>query len=145
MSLSLHYVTSDSELDEIIDCEWTSYETPHTSAWKIFYPIWGPSPSDRAAAIQESKERQLALHRFRAGVSNWIKVVDDSTGKVIGGAQWCLFDKDPYKNRRGMEMTCFWWPEGPKRKMADEMLGQLMGPRIERMSKPHLCKSMARQ
>lgn len=144
MSLSLHQVTSDSDFDEIIDCAWTSYETPHNAAWKFFHPIWGPNPSDRTVAIQESKKRQLEFHHSRPGISNWVKVVDNGTGTVAGAALWCFFEKDPYKDHPEKKMTCFWWPAGPKRMMADEMMGQVMGPRIERMRKPHLCKSMAK-
>ena len=140
MPLSLLLVTSDAEFDDIIDCEWTSYETPHNPAWKFFYPAWGPNPSDRAAAIQESKTRQIKFHHSKPS-SNWVKVVDDDTGKVVGAALWHIYEEDPFKNPPDEKMTCFWWPEGPKRDMADQMMRQVMRPRVERMSKPHLCKS----
>ncbi|KAL8720359.1 MAG: hypothetical protein Q9181_007923 [Wetmoreana brouardii] len=137
MPLSLHPVISDSEFDKLIDCEWASYETPHNPAWKFFYPIWGPTPEDRLAAIEESKRRQLQLHHTRPS-SHWVKVINDDTGAVVGAALWLVFETNPYEHPPEEKATCFWWPEGPKRQMADEIMRQVMGPRVERMSKPHL-------
>ena len=138
MSLTLHPVTSDSEFDDIIDCEWTAYETPYNSVWKFLYPVFGSTANDRSAAIQESKQRQLELHHSKQS-SHWLKVTDDETGTVAGAAQWSVFNENPFKDLPS-GMTCSWWPEGPKRTMVDEYLAQIMGPRLERMSKPHLCK-----
>ncbi|KAL8946892.1 MAG: hypothetical protein Q9222_006771 [Ikaeria aurantiellina] len=136
--LSLQLVNSNAEFHAVIDCEWEAYENPHNPAWKFFYPIWGNDASSRAAAIQESLDRQIKLHHSRASVSNWIKVVDEDTGEVAGAALWLVFEENPYAEWPKEKPTCTWWPEGPKRAMADEIMGQVMVPRLERMSKPHL-------
>ena len=140
MSLSLHPVTSDSEFDDIIECEWTSYETPYNPVWTFLYPVLGPEASDRDAAIEESKTRQLQLHHSNSS-SHWLKVIDNQIGMVAGAALWKIHKENPYKNLPE-GMSCVWWPEGPKREMADEYMRQVMGPRMARMSKPHLCKKM---
>ena len=140
MTLSLQVVSSDAEFDDLIDCEWTAYETPHNSAWKFLYPVWGSAPEDRAAAMQESKQRQLESHHTKPN-SNWLKVVDNDTGAVVGGALWYVYEKNPYQDFSMKDVTCTWWPEGPKRQMADDMMVQFITPRVERMAKPHLCKS----
>ena len=56
----------------------------------------------------------------------------------MGAALWHIYEESPYAKPPEHEMTCYWWPEGPKRKMADQAMGQMMGPRVERMNKPHL-------
>ena len=72
--------------------------------------------------------------------SHWIKVVDDDNqSKVVGAALWHFYEESPHAKPPEHEMTCYWWPEGPKRIMADEIMGQMNGPRVERMNKPHLC------
>ena len=74
--------------------------------------------------------------------SHWIKVVDDENEKkVVAAALWHVYEESPFVKPPEHEMTCYWWPEGPKRVMADQVMGQMMGPRIERMNKPHLCMS----
>ena len=74
--------------------------------------------------------------------SHWIKVVDDENDKkVVGAALWHVYEESPFAKPPEHEMTCYWWPEGPKRVMADQVMGQMMGPRVARMNKPHLCMS----
>ena len=81
-----------------------------------------------------------------------MKAVDeDAGGKVVGAAVWNVFEKNPYEGLlgegKGNEdeggLTADWWPEGPKREMADQVLMQLVGGRVEMMGKAHVCELCA--
>lgn len=138
MRLSLQEVSWDDEFKEIVHCERTAYETPYNGVFTLFCPVIGNHESARAEALEEAENRQRQWHKSDP-TSHWIKVVDEDNGdKVAGAALWHIYEASPYAKPPEHEMTCYWWPEGPKRAMADQAMGQMVGPRIERMNKPHL-------
>ena len=141
MTLKLQEVTSDSEFDDIVPLQWTSYETPFNPFLILFCPTRGTGPTAREESMQESKERQAQWHHADPS-SHWIKVVDDA-GTVIAAAQWNVYDSDPFAKRSEEPFTAYWWPEGEGRQFAEAALGQWLGPRMERMRKPHLRKITA--
>lgn len=137
MSLQLYEATSDSEFDEIMDCKYTSYETPHNGFFMIFCPIHGVGPSAREDAIRESQERHLQWHNADP-TSHWLKVVDTDIGMVIGAAQWHIYESDPFANSSPKPISAYWWPEGEGRAYAEAALEQWLAPRAETMRRPHL-------
>lgn len=142
MALKLQEVTSDSEFDDIVPLQWISYETPFNPFLILFCPTRGSGPTARADSMQESKERQVQWHNLDP-TSHWIKVVDEN-GTVIAAAQWNVHDSDPYAKPPDEPFTAYWWPEGEGRQLAEAALAQWLGPRTERMRKPHLCKVISR-
>ena len=133
MRLSAHPVITDEEFKEVIYSERISYETPYNPIFTLFCPVLGSHQTAREESIAEAQVRQLQWHRSDPS-SHWIKVVDeDNAGKVVGAALWHVYDQNPYARPSEMEMTCYWWPGGPKRAMADQAMGQLMKPRVTRM------------
>lgn len=143
MPFELREVTSDDRFDEVIPLQWVSYETPHNGFFILFCPTRGEGPDARADSLQESKERQIQWHHADP-TSRWIEVVDTDTGKAIAAAQWNVHESDPFA-KPSPPMTAYWWPEGEGRRFADMALGEWLGPRVERMRKPHLCKSYCLQ
>lgn len=137
MPLQLREVTSDSEFDEIIRCQWTSFETPHNGFFMLYCPILGTGPTAREDSIQESKERHLQWHNADS-TSHWLKVVDTDLGMVIGGAQWHIHQKDPFAELPETPFSAYWWPEGEGRTYAEAALAHWLAPRKERMRRPHL-------
>ncbi|KAL9003985.1 MAG: hypothetical protein Q9188_003170 [Gyalolechia gomerana] len=136
MALKLSEVNLDHEFNELIECEWISYESPYNGFFQIYCPTVGPGPNPRQASMKESTERQLAWHKDDP-TSTWLKVVDKESGKVVGGAQWNVYLENPYPD--GVEHTdAFWWPEGEGRKYASMALEQWYTPRGKRMNKPHI-------
>lgn len=129
---------SDEEFTELIQCEWTSYETPYNGFFQLYCPTTGTGTNARSESMKESTDRQLAWHKDDK-TSVWIKVVDKDSGQVVGGAQWNIHHSNPYPN--GVEDTdAFWWPEGEGRRFASMALEQWYGPRAERMGKSHVRK-----
>ena len=138
MGLLLQPITSDDDFKELVECEWTAYETPYNGFKEIYCPTLGTSPNAREDSMKECRERQLADHKGDA-TSHWFKVVDSESGQIAGGAQWHVYQENPYVN--GMEhIEATWWPEGEGRKFASMAMDQWFGPRGKRMNKPHVCK-----
>ena len=154
MHITISKVTSEAEFPAIIDSEWESHispPNPHNGVWEFLCPVFGTHPTAREEAIQASLARQYGRHE-RDPTSHWVKAVDeDAGGKVVGAAVWNVFEKNPYEGLgegKGNEdegglMTAGWWPEGPKREMADQVLMQLVGGRVEMMGKAHVCELCA--
>ncbi|KAL8808964.1 MAG: hypothetical protein Q9223_003747 [Gallowayella weberi] len=136
MGLTLREVVSDDEFNEIIECEWTSYETPFNGFFQIYCPTIGTGSDARSESIKECTNRQLSWHK-EDPTSRWLKVLDTESGHVAGGAQWNIYRENPYPN--GVEHTdAYWWSEGEGRKFASMALKQWYAPRGERMNKPHV-------
>ncbi|KAI4129551.1 MAG: hypothetical protein LQ338_002187 [Usnochroma carphineum] len=131
----------------LIACQKTSYLSPKNTLYTLFCPMNRPTAAD---SLAEATERQLQWHEADPS-SVWLKVTDPDTkdeehggDKIVGGACWHVYEKEaPFRGDEGEKgeekMTCYWWPEeGRKREMADQVLGQLMGTRAERMVRPCL-------
>ena len=142
MSLSIHELKSSAEFPPVIRSEWLSHDSPYNSVFTLFCPVLDTHPTARKEAIQASVVRQYEAHANDAA-SHWVKVVnDDDDAKVVGAAIWYIHEMNPYSKppEQHQPLTCFWWPEGPKRVMADDMVGQMVESRMEKMGKPHLCE-----
>lgn len=141
MPLALKECSDQSTFSRVIDCEWAGYYNPYHPFMQVLFPVLGGSPESRAAAIQESKERQWQWHSADP-TSHWLYVEDDETGEVIGGAQWHIHEKNPFEGPQP-KLEAYWWPEGECRRFSNEMLKQAYGPRRVKMTRPHtLCNLM---
>ena len=107
MPLSLLEVHSDSEFDEITQCECESYAEPFNPFFRLFRH--DPSP----AGFLELRDRQIRNHR-KDPTSRWFKVVDTDLGdKVVAAANWNVFTENPYKGEGKYPIKeADWWPEG---------------------------------
>lgn len=138
MALKLVEVVNDDEFNDIVRCEFDSYETPVCKLKDLFFPIKGePTAENRDAAIKEAIARQTLWHRSDPS-SLWIKVVDQENGKVAGAACWHIYDANPFAEPA--EGECDWWPAGERRDMANTLMGQFLTPRMTWMAKPHVRK-----
>ena len=111
MPLELREVTSDSEFNELIQCECESYSDPFNAFYLLMRPPCG-SLSEAREGFKELRDRQIAWHRHDT-TSKWFKVVDTDIGdKVVGGANWNAFTENPYPEPLDHPMEASWWPEG---------------------------------
>ena len=137
MPLKLKECTSPTTFSPIVDCEWTSYYNPYHPYMQILFPVFGTGgPADRAAAVKESKERQWQWHSSDP-TSHWFYVEDEDSGEIVGGAQWHVYEKNPFEGEQNA-LEAYWWPEGEGRRFASEMLEQVYGPRRVKMTRPHM-------
>lgn len=138
MALKLVEVVTDDEFNDIVRCEFDSYDTPVCKLKDLFFPIKGEATAEnRDIAIAEATKRQTLWHRSDPS-SLWIKVVDEENGKVAGAACWHIYDANPFAEPA--EGECDWWPAGEHRDMANTLMGQFMTPRMTWMAKPHVRK-----
>ena len=136
-SFTAREVSTRKELDALIDVVWKAQYNPYDPAFSAFFPIFGPTVTDREAAIQESKDRLWQSHQSDPS-SHWIYVRDPITGAVVGGTQWLIYETNPYVNG-APKMEASWWPEGSEgRTFCTELLRQCYAPRHQWMNRPHL-------
>jgi hypothetical protein len=138
MPFKLEDVNNDFDFDELIACEWESYENPLQPFFRLFCPILGTGPNARAEAIEDSTKRQLVLHKSEPS-SHWQKVTDTDTGKIIAGALWKIYMTNPFEHEEDFEP--FWYPEGSQRDFVKKALEQFDVPRAKLAQRPHLCTS----
>lgn len=111
MPLELREVKEDSEWNELVQCESEAYETPFNGVYVLLRPRRGNTVEGREG-FKELRDRQLACHKQEAE-SRWFKVVDTDIGnKVVGGAEWKLYPKNPYEEPVSHPVDATWWPEG---------------------------------
>ena len=113
MPLELRHVKSDSELNELIqcECECESHKDPFNKFYLLLRPDRGSSPKGRDG-FKEWRDRQIAWHR-NDPTSTRLKVVDTDIGdKVIRGACWNTFQENPYPQPINHPLEATWWPEG---------------------------------
>jgi hypothetical protein len=136
MPFRLEEITSDSDFEELVECEWISWENPPQKFHRLICPTFGDGPDARAESLRESTQRQLSWHKGDP-TSHWLKVTDINTGKIIAGALWKIFETNPFEN--WTPSVAYWWPEGDKRDFASQALDQASLPRRELAARPHLC------
>ena len=107
MSLKLHELSTDAEFGLVCAVETEAFNDPFFGFWHIFY---GTSSQEEFCA------RQLSWHKGDPS-SHWIYVTDEETGDVIGGAQWNIYEENPYATETAM-LTPYWIPEGAMKRLA---------------------------
>ncbi|KAI1313259.1 hypothetical protein F5Y03DRAFT_160286 [Xylaria venustula] len=127
--LKIHELNTDDEFKSVVEVEHEAYSKPFNGIWEV---LKGLSPEECCA-------RQLSWHRNDPS-SNWIYVTDESSGDVVGAAQWNIYKENPYANGPP-ELKAYWFPEGPLKQVSDQLLGGLVKKRPRYMSKPHLLLS----
>ena len=138
MSPKLLEVQHDSEFAELIEVYRAGFTDPGTKLWPLFSGDYRPDPELQHAALEETTQRLRSYHRSDP-TSHWLKVVDDSTGQVIGGGRWCFYETgNPYDGHGTREAT--WWPEGRPREVASFFMNQFWATRARHMDRPHACK-----
>ncbi|GAW20530.1 hypothetical protein ANO14919_100380 [Xylariales sp. No.14919] len=126
MMLRLHELTTDDEFKSVVELEHEAYSKPFNGIWEV---LKGSSP-------EECCVRQLSWHRNDPS-SHWVYITDESSGDVVGAAQWNIYKENPYANGPP-ELKAYWLPEGPLKQVSDQLLGGWVEKRPRYMSKPHL-------
>ncbi|KAI8631241.1 hypothetical protein F5Y19DRAFT_25181 [Xylariaceae sp. FL1651] len=149
--LKLHELTTDDEFKSVVEVEHEAYSKPFNGIWEV---LKGSSPEECCA-------RQLSWHRNDPS-SNWVYITDESSGDVVGAAQWNIYKENPYANGPP-ELKAYWLPggksiryvksgtlgssnipkinhllPGPLKQVSDQLLGGLIEKCPRYMSKPHL-------
>jgi hypothetical protein len=137
MTFQLSEVSSDSDFDQLIPLLWRSYATPCITLLPLLFPVENDSPQAHEKQVAQCKAVMMHMHHSDPS-SHWLKVTDTTTGSVIAGCRWHVYDKDPYSNAPEKPFVVTSWPEGDCRKYAERCLGAIILPRKSRYRRPHL-------
>lgn len=135
---TVRQATTKKDMDAIMDVVWAANYTPYEPFVQLFFPVLGYLPSDREAAIAESKERFWNNHNADPA-SNWYYVQEIETGKVVACAQWENYTQNPFPDGPP-KLRAPWWPEGDHRDFCELILNQVYAPHATYMACPHLGK-----
>ena len=136
MSFKLEETNPAADFDELIACEWESYEKPPQTFFLAFFPILGTGSDARAESLKDGTHRQLQWLQADPD-SYWQKVTDTETGKIVAGALWKIHKTYPFEHPDQSE--AYWYPEGGQRDFATKVLELIAAPRAKMAQRPHLC------
>lgn len=146
MALKLSEIKSDEEFQPLMETLYDAYSHPYNGFWDMFK---GESSEDCTKRFTQGHNADPSSH--------WIYVTDTETGKVVGGTQWCIYEKNPFETP-GPKLSASWIKEGMNsvvncsaqgliiilgtelRKIADRAFEKFLAPRAIRMNRPHLRK-----
>ncbi|ATZ57210.1 hypothetical protein BCIN_14g03700 [Botrytis cinerea B05.10] len=136
MPLELKDVDYVKDFQELIECEWISYENPQQSFFRLFCPIIGAGPTAREESLKECTSRQLQWHQSDP-TSYWHKVIDTESGKIVGAALWKICPTNPFEHEDDHSEVS-WYPEGGQRDFVAAALQRFDAPRERLAPKPQL-------
>lgn len=113
MPFELSTVDLDRDWDELFACEWAAWMNPRQSMWELTFPNLSSGFSAEAEAIKSAAARQLQDTKTDPS-SQWIKMTDAATGKIVAGALWKFHDSNPYRAPLA-KPDATWLPEGELR------------------------------
>lgn len=95
MKLRTEKVTNRADFEDIMECEWLSYETPMQPFFRIFCPVYD---SGRQVSMRKAADLQWEWHTSDKE-AYWLKVVDEEAGNQIAGAAWWrIFRENPFQD-----------------------------------------------
>ncbi|KAK9320288.1 hypothetical protein V1517DRAFT_329833 [Lipomyces orientalis] len=104
-------VAKDEDLYELMTILWRCFEDPYQAILRVFFPILNNDREASSGQRDEYKESHPELI--------WLKVVDDKTNKIIAGAKWYFYERDPFLPNPGdsdghdaASEEAVWYPEG---------------------------------
>jgi len=138
MPFKLEDVDPAADFQELIECEWVSYENPHQSFFRLFCPIIGSGPTAREESLKECTSRQLEWHQSDP-TSYWHKVIDVDSGKIVGAALWKIHTTNPFEHEDD-HSEVYWYPEGGQREFVARALERFDAHRKKLAPRPQLCR-----
>ncbi|KAM3081743.1 hypothetical protein ACMFMG_005189 [Clarireedia jacksonii] len=138
MAPILQKVRTFAEFGPVVDCMWTSFNTPFSSVLYLLHPLQSYTSAGYQDAVASSKTRMWASHENAAPASHWIYICDEK--EVLAAAHWLVYPASPYDGVGGGEekQVVDVWPEGDARRFAEVYLGQVFGLRRRRMWRGHV-------
>jgi hypothetical protein len=136
MPFQLLEVVPAADFNELVECEWLSYENPSQTFFKLFCPIHGTGPTAREASLKDATRRQLEWHQADP-TSYWQKVVNEE-GKIVAGALWKICPTNPFEHPDG-HSEVDWFPKGGQRAFVTKALELFETPRMKMAQRPQVC------
>lgn len=141
-------VAQDADMPELVAVLWDSFERPYQGILRNFFPILN---NDREASLLAAIAGQREEYKDSYPELIWLKVThhadgDDTKGKIVGGAKWFFFQRNPFVPKPGSDHDptteeAVWYPEGPGRTFATAVMHAIDKPRMTMGQGPHVCKA----
>ncbi|KAF5019813.1 hypothetical protein F66182_8182 [Fusarium sp. NRRL 66182] len=135
MALKLVEVDTAADFEELIACQWASFETPLQPFFRMFCPLQGEGPSAHANSLKESIALQLKWHT-QDPTSYWGKVVNEH-GKIVGGCLCKIYATNPFDTEDDHSYA-YWQPKGERREFISQALEQFDAPRARMGARPQV-------
>lgn len=90
-------ITDPVELDEWTPVFWEANSYPPMGGHDALIPIKGDSPSAKAAAIEDAKQRYVGMLEHDPS-AHLLKVIDTDNNAIIGGGYWEIYETNPFAN-----------------------------------------------
>ncbi|EEA25331.1 hypothetical protein TMatcc_006444 [Talaromyces marneffei ATCC 18224] len=140
MSFSIE-IAKDEDLHELMGVLWTCFENPHQGILRLFFPILN---DDREGSLRAASDGQREEYKEAYPELIWLKVIDDETGKIIAGAKWYFYERNPFAAKPGdphghdpLTEEAVWYPEGVARQFATSAMHAFEKPRVVMGQRPH--------
>ncbi|EED16410.1 GNAT family acetyltransferase, putative [Talaromyces stipitatus ATCC 10500] len=144
-------VAQDADMPELMEALWDAFEKPYQGVLRNFFPILN---NDREASLLAATNGQREEYKSSYPELIWLKVTyreDDnqnSKGKIVGGAKWYFFQRNPFAPKPGSDHDptaeeAVWYPEGPGRTFATAAMHALDKPRMTMGQGPHAFLNIA--
>lgn len=137
-------IAKDEDLHELMQVLWTCFENPPQGILRVFFPILN---ADREASLLTASDGQRDEYKEAYPELIWLKVVDDETDKIIAGAKWYFYQRNPFAAGPGdtnghdpLNEEALWYPEGVGRQFATLVMHAFEKPRVLMGQRPHSCK-----
>ncbi|EED18764.1 conserved hypothetical protein [Talaromyces stipitatus ATCC 10500] len=127
-------IAQDGDLHDLMKVLWTCFETPPQGILRIFFPILN---NDREASLLAASNGQREEYKASYPELIWLKVIDDETGEMVGGAKWYFYERNPFDGHSLEEEEAVWYPEGVGREFATRAMHAFEKPRVVMGQKPH--------
>lgn len=134
MSFKLDDVDLEADFDELMAVMWAAHDDPPQPFFRLFCPIIN---GDREASLKESAARLLKWHQHDP-LARWLKVVETSSGKLVGGAWYKIYRENPFAHPE--EEVVDWYPDDSSRDYVGQAIGQMDGPRERKAARPQVCE-----
>ncbi|KAI9737631.1 MAG: hypothetical protein M1818_005635 [Claussenomyces sp. TS43310] len=135
MPFKLVEIDAAADFDQLIECEWISYENPLQNFFRLFCPLRGTGPTARKESLREATSRQLEWHESDP-TSYWQKVINEE-GKIAAGALWKICPTNPFEHQ-DEHSEAYWFPEGSQRNFVTKALEIFDAPRSRMAQRPQL-------
>lgn len=126
---------TEAEFVELMRVFWAAFENPFQGFLRAVAPI---TNDDYEGSLRAYAAGEWAASE-KDPEAEWVKVVDDATGRIVGGAKWMFHHKNPFADAAGKPFEATWYPAGGGRRYVTACVMGVLMPRFMRAQRPHAC------
>lgn len=135
MPFQLQDLDHEKDWPNLMECIFLAHENPSQKFFPLFYPTHGTRSDALLSAAERTKKDCI-----NDPTSYVQKVVDEDSGKIVGGALWNIYMENPFSEGRAEEeIEVTWYPNDSSREYAAYAVNRFGRPHERMARRPHLC------